>query len=150
VQAAHPGLSGRRAIYETLRRLITALADNLIATSQERIAGHDPRSMEDVRAAPPLIRFSDQMRKDATELKRFLHENLYRHYKVNRMRLKASRMVRELYQAFTADPSLLPPDYRSEQGDATAQARRIADYIAGMTDRYAIAEHRRIYSLEDL
>ena len=150
VQAAHPGLAGRRAIYETLRRLITALADDLIATSQERIAAHAPQSIEAVRAAPPLIRFSDQMRKDATELKRFLHENLYRHYKVNRMRLKASRMVRELYQAFTADPSLLPPDYRTGRGDATAQARRIADYIAGMTDRYAIAEHRRIYSLEDL
>jgi dGTPase len=150
VQDAYPGLSGRRAIYETLRRLITALADNLIATSQERIAGHNPQSLDEVRAAPPLIRFSDQMRKDATELKRFLMENLYRHYKVNRMRLKASRMVRELYQAFTADPALLPPDYRCERGDATAQARRIADYIAGMTDRYAIAEHRRIYSLEDL
>jgi dGTPase len=66
------------------------------------------------------------------------------------MRLKASRMVRELYQAFTADPSLLPPDYRTAPGDASAQARRIADYIAGMTDRYAIAEHRRLYSLEDL
>ncbi|WP_426167829.1 deoxyguanosinetriphosphate triphosphohydrolase [Pseudoduganella sp. R-34] len=150
VQDAHPGLAGRRAIYETLRRLITALADNLIATSQERIAAHHPQSMEDVRAAPPLIRFSDQMRKDATELKRFLHENLYRHYKVNRMRLKASRMVRELYEAFTADPSLLPPDYRTERGDVTGQARRVADYIAGMTDRYAIAEHRRIYSLENL
>lgn len=150
VQAAHPGLAGRRAIYETLRRLITALADNLIATSLERIADHNPQSLDEVRAAPPLIRFSDQMRKDATELKRFLMENLYRHYKVNRMRVKASRMVRELYQAFTADPALLPPDYRTERGDASAQARRIADYIAGMTDRYAIAEHRRIYSLEDL
>jgi dGTPase len=150
VQAAHPGLAGRRAIYETLRRLITALADDLIATSQQRIAAHGPQSLDDVRAAPPLIRFSDQMRKDATELKRFLHENLYRHYKVNRMRLKASRMVRELYDAFTADPSLLPPDYRAEPGDASGQARRVADYIAGMTDRYAIAEHRRIYSLENL
>jgi dGTPase len=150
VQAAHPGLAGRRAIYETLRRLITALADDLIATSQERIAAHGPQSIDDVRAAPPLIRFSDRMRKDATDLKRFLHENLYRHYKVNRMRLKASRMVRELYQAFTADPSLLPSDYRTARGDASAQARRIADYIAGMTDRYAIAEHRRLYSLEDL
>jgi dGTPase len=59
-------------------------------------------------------------------------------------------MVRELYDAFTADPSLLPPDYRSPPGDASGQARRVADYIAGMTDRYAIAEHRRIYSLENL
>jgi dGTPase len=149
VQHAHPGLSGRRAIYETLRRLITSLADDLIVTSTERIAEHGPQSLDDVRAAPPLIRFSDQMRKDATELKRFLHENLYRHYKVNRMRLKASRIVRELYEAFSADAALLPPDYRCAEGPS-AQARRIADYIAGMTDRYAIAEHRRLYSLEEL
>jgi dGTPase len=149
VQQAYPGLTGRRAVYETLRRIITALADDLIVTSTERIAGHGPQSLDDVRAAPPLIRFSDQMRKDATDLKRFLHENLYRHYKVNRMRLKASRIVRELYEAFSADSALLPPDYRCEDGPS-AQARLIADYIAGMTDRYAIAEHRRLYSLEEL
>ena len=145
VQDKYPGLTGRRAIYETLRRLITALADDLIATSQQRIAEANPQGIDDVRAAPPLIRFSDPMRQDATELKRFLRENLYRHYKVNRMRLKASRMVRELYDAFTADPQLLPPDYREPSGDATKQARRIADYIAGMTDRYALAEHRRLF-----
>jgi len=150
VQESFPGLTGRRAVYETLRRLITALADNLIVTSGERILEAAPKSIDDVRQSPPLIRFSDQMRKDATELKRFLYENLYRHYKVNRMRHKASRMVRELYQAFTEEPSLLPPDYRVVPHDATAQARRIADYIAGMTDRYAIREHHRIYSLEEL
>ncbi|NVD99640.1 deoxyguanosinetriphosphate triphosphohydrolase [Massilia sp. BJB1822] len=150
VQTVYPGLAGRRAIYETLRRLITALADDLIATSGERIREAAPRSIDEVRAAPPLIRFSDQMRKDATELKRFLRENLYRHYKVNRMRLKASRMLRELYDAFTADAFLLPPDYREPSGDASLQARRIADYIAGMTDRYAIQVHRRLYSLEEL
>ncbi|WUR12756.1 deoxyguanosinetriphosphate triphosphohydrolase [[Empedobacter] haloabium] len=150
VQGAFPGLTGRRAIYETLRRLITALADDLIATSQQRIAEVAPRDIDAVRAGPPLIRFSDPMRRDATELKRFLRENLYRHYKVNRMRLKASRIVRELYDAFTQDPQLLPPDYRDSSGDATKQARRIADYIAGMTDRYAIREHSRLYSLEEL
>ncbi len=154
VQAAYPGLTGRRAIYETLRRLITALADDLIVTSGARIAEAAPRHIDEVRAAPPLIRFSDPMRKDATELKRFLRENLYRHYKVNRMRLKASRIVRELYEAFTQDPQLLPPDYREAAGadgiDPTRQARRIADYIAGMTDRYAIREHSRLYSLEEL
>ncbi len=150
VQATFPGLTGRRAIYETLRRLITALADDLIATSQQRIADAAPRSIDDVRNGPPLIRFSDPMRADATELKRFLRANLYRHYKVNRMRLKASRMVRELYAAFAADAQLLPPDYREPSGDATKQARRIADYIAGMTDRYAIREHSRLYSLEEL
>jgi dGTPase len=150
VQQTFPGLSGRRAIYETLRRLITALADDLIATSSALIADAAPKSLDDVRAAPPLIRFSDPMRRDATELKRFLRENLYRHYKVNRMRVKASRIVRELYAAFMAEPVLLPPDYQDKSDDAGKQARKIADYIAGMTDRYAIREHRRLFSLDEL
>ncbi|MYM84195.1 deoxyguanosinetriphosphate triphosphohydrolase [Duganella sp. FT50W] len=150
VQQAYPGLSGRRAIYETLRRLITALADDLIVTSSARIAEAAPQHIDDVRAAPPLIRFSDGMRKDATELKRFLYANLYRHYKVNRMRVKASRIVRELFDSFMAEPVLLPPDYQEPSGDIHKQARKIADYIAGMTDRYAIREHRRLFSLDEL
>ncbi|MDM5176236.1 deoxyguanosinetriphosphate triphosphohydrolase [Massilia sp. DJPM01] len=150
VQKAYPGLSGRRAIYETLRRLITVLADDLIETSGVLLAEAAPADTDAVRASGPLIRFSDPMRKDATELKRFLRANLYRHFKVNRMRVKASRIVRELFDAFMAEPVLLPPDYQLGTGDATRQARKIADYIAGMTDRYAIREHRRIFSLDDL
>ena len=150
VQQAFPGLTGRRAIYETLRRLITALADDLIVTSSALIADVAPHSLDDVRQAPPLIRFSDPIRKDATELKRFLRENLYRHYQVNRMRVKASRIVRELFESFMAEPVLLPPDYQDKDGDVGRQARKIADYIAGMTDRYAIREHRRLFSLDEL
>ena len=150
VQAAYPGLAGRRAIYETLRRLITVLADDLIATSSVLLQQAAPADVEAVRASAPLIRFSDAMRKDATELKRFLRANLYRHFQVNRMRVKASRIVRELYEAFMAEPVLLPPDYQDASGDPAKQARKIADYIAGMTDRYAIREHRRIFSLEEL
>ena len=150
VQAAYPGLSGRRAIYETLRRLITVLADDLIATSSALLADAAPADVEAVRASAPLIRFSDPVRKDATELKRFLRANLYRHFQVNRMRVKASRIVRELYEAFMAEPVLLPPDYQDASGQPAKQARKIADYIAGMTDRYAIREHRRIFSLEEL
>ena len=150
MQAVYPGLSGRRAIYETLRRLITALADDLITTSTQLIANAAPRDVDEVRASAPLIRFSDAMRKDATELKRFLRVNLYRHYQVNRMRVKASRIVRELYDSFMAEPALLPPDYQLDGDDVTKQARKIADYIAGMTDRYAIREHRRLYSLDEL
>jgi dGTPase len=101
-----------------------------------------------VRAGPPLIRFSQKMREETTALKRFLHANLYRHFQVNRMRVKASRIVRELFDAFMTDPVLLPPDYQVAPGDTMKQARKIADYIAGMTDRYAIKEHRRIYSLD--
>jgi dGTPase len=104
-----------------------------------------------VRAAPPLIRFSPEMRAETTALKRFLYANLYRHFQVNRMRVKASRIVRELFEAFLQDPVLLPNDYQVE-GESEEmrmlQARKIADYIAGMTDRYAIREHRRIFSLD--
>ena len=150
VQTTFPGVSGRRAIYETLRRLITAMADDLIATSGGLLAEASPGSVDEVRASAPLIRFSDGMRKDATELKRFLRQNLYRHYQVNRMRVKASKIVRELYEAFVAEPVLLPPDYQENSGDEGKQVRMIADYIAGMTDRYAIREHRRIFSLEEL
>ncbi len=150
VQQAYPGLSGRRAIYETLRRLITVLADDLITTSGALLADAAPADVAAVRASGPLIRFSDPMRKDATELKRFLRANLYRHYKVNRMRVKASKIVRELYEAFMSEAALLPPDYQDSSGDVNKQARKIADYIAGMTDRYAIREHRRIFSLDEL
>ena len=150
VQDVYPGLSGRRAIYETLRRLITVLADDLIATSGKLLLAAAPADVEAVRASPPLIRFSEPMRKDATELKRFLRQNLYRHYQVNRMRVKASKIIRELYEAFLSEPVLLPPDYQDNSGDVAKQVRKIADYIAGMTDRYAIREHRRIFSLEEL
>jgi dGTPase len=150
VQAAYPGLAGRRAIYETKRRLITALADDLIVTSRQLIADAAPGSIADVRRSPPLIRFSDDMRREATELKRFLYANLYRHYKVNRMRAKASTVVRQLYQAFMDEPTLLPPDYVDGSGQTGRQARRIADYIAGMTDRYALREHKRLFSLDEM
>jgi len=150
VQAAWPGLTGRRAIYETKRRLITALADDLLVTSEALIEAAAPQTIEAVRASEPLIRFSPQMRREATELKRFLYEYLYRHYQINRMRSKASRIVRELYEAFVAEPALLPPDYQDKSGDRVQQVRRIADYIAGMTDRYAIREYKRLFSMDEL
>ena len=150
VEAEYPGLPGRRALYETSRRMITVMAADVVATSQALIAAAAPQSIDDVRAGPPLIRFSDAMRADTTALKRFLHANLYRHYKVNRMRVKASRIVNDLFSAFMQDPVLLPPDYQVGGGDVTKQARKISDYIAGMTDRYAIREHRRIFSIEEL
>ena len=147
VEARYPGLPGRRALYETIRLMITAMTADLVDTSARLIAEAAPATIDDVRAAPPLIRFSDAMRAETVALKRFLYANLYRHFQVNRMRVKASRIVRELFEAFLADPVLLPGDYQV-QGDPHRQARKIADYIAGMTDRYAIREHRRIFSLD--
>ncbi|WP_373889853.1 deoxyguanosinetriphosphate triphosphohydrolase [Massilia sp. H6] len=147
VEARYPGLPGRRALYETIRLMITQMTADLVETSATLIAQAAPRHIDEVRAAPPLIRFSSQMRAETTALKRFLYANLYRHFQVNRMRVKASRIVRELFDGFLQDPVLLPQDYQVE-GDPQGQARKIADYIAGMTDRYAIREHRRIFSLD--
>jgi dGTPase len=150
VVAQYPGLPGRRELYETIRMMITSMTADLVETSAQLIADAAPAGIDEVRAAPPLIRFSDAMRAETTELKRFLHANLYRHFQVNRMRVKASRVVRELFDAFMSDPVLLPPDYHLTSDDPIKQARKIADYIAGMTDRYAIREHRRIFSLEEI
>jgi dGTPase len=152
VMRRYPQLSGRRVIHETVRRMINRLVVDLVETSRSRITGADPQSMEEVRAqASPLIAFSDAMREQSLELKRFLRQALYRHYRVHRMSLKAQRIVRELFEAFLAEPRLLPPehqthvrDYEAAQGDA-GRARAVADYIAGMTDRYAITEHERLF-----
>jgi len=146
----YPGLPGRRELYETIRLMITAMTADLVEESCRLIKEAAPQSIDDVRAAPPLIRFSATMRAETTALKRFLYANLYRHFKVNRMRVKASRVIRELFDAFMADPVLLPFDYQVAGGDTHKQARKIADYIAGMTDRYAIREHKRIFSLDEL
>lgn len=149
VEKEYPGLPGRRALYETIRLMITAMTADMVATSAALLADAAPASIDDVRMSAPLIRFSDGMRAETTALKRFLYANLYRHFKVNRMRVKASRIVRELFDAFMTDPVLLPPDYQVASGDQDKQARKIADYIAGMTDRYAIREHKRIFSLDE-
>ena len=141
----YPQLAPRRALSETIRRMINTLIIDLTATTRERIAAHAPASSDDVRAAPPLAGFSDAVRREADELKKFLFDNLYRHYQVMRMTAKMRRVVRELFVAFQEDPRLLPPDYRRDAN--TAQARAISDYIAGMTDRYAIREHRRLFEI---
>ena len=147
-----PGLSGRRAINETVRRMINALITDLIQTSQRRILDARVHTPEDVRNAPPLIAFSEGMAQQATVLKRFLRENLYRHYLVNRMTSKARRIVAELYECFTSEPALLPPNYQlpvDGHRSPQQQARQVADYIAGMTDRYAIREHRRLFLVDE-
>jgi dGTPase len=153
VESIFPGITGRRAINETLRRMINALITDLIHTSRARIEAAQPHSVEDVRNGPPLIAFSDAMRSEATLLKKFLRDNLYQHYLVNRMTSKARRIVLELFQAFMDEPALLPPAYQvaaqlAEQ--KSLQARKVADYIAGMTDRYAMREHRRLFMVDEI
>lgn len=145
-----PGITERRAIYETVRRMIGALIVDLTQTSLKRIRDTAPKSVEDVRHAAPLIAFSDDMARKSYWLKEFLFENLYRHYRVNRMASKARRIVHRLFSIFMAEPQLLVTKYRSADGNEYEKARKIADYIAGMTDRYAMRQYRLLYEIEEV
>ena len=144
---AHPALEGRRLVHETVRRIINALIVDLIETTRAALAEHSPDSLDAVRAAPPLVAHSAAIAAQAVELKRFLFKNLYRHYRVMRMANKARRVITGLFDAFTEDPRLLPPDYVAE--DPAVQPRLIAHYIAGMTDRYALKEYQRLFVIND-
>jgi len=147
VESVMPGIGNRRAIHETVRRMINAQVNDVISTSTENIRQANLKTVEDVRNARPLIAFSDAMRADASALRQFLYENLYRHYRVKRMTTKARNIVIKLFNAFMADPGLLPPDYQAASGNSVEQARKTADYIAGMTDRFAIREYQRLFDL---
>lgn len=145
VKQKYPTLGGKRLISETIRRMINTLITNVTEYTLSQINEHRVKTPEDVANAPVLVAFSPEMRGLQDELKQFLLQNLYRHYKVMRMAVKSRRVIHELFDAFLDEPRLLPPDHRFK--DANRQARGIADYIAGMTDRYAIKEHRRIYKV---
>jgi dGTPase len=145
-----PGLDEVRVRGEAIRRLIGAWVGDLVDETQRRIARHDPRSADDVRHLPePLVGFSDAMLARAGVLRQFLMARMYRHWKVNRRRSQARRIVRELFDVFMAEPDTLPPEWQSPK-DAPVDrlARRVCDYIAGMTDDYAIDEHRRMFNLD--
>lgn len=153
VREKYPALNGRRLVHETIRRMIHSLVVDVCNQSGANIAQAKPASIDDIRSAPPLIGFSKVMCEQQAELKRFLRSHLYRHYLVNRMSAKAQRTVRELFDAFMSDSGLMPEEFqlraRREDSDKNSQARAVADYIAGMTDRYAIREHRRLFAIED-
>ena len=152
VESSWPGLSHRKAVHEIIRHMINRQVSDLIQTSQAAIEAANPRDIEAVRdAGENLIRFSNEARRRHLELKRFLRAALYRHHRVHRMSVKAGRIVRELFEAFMRDTRLLPRAAHERatrtRGDdaASDRARAVADYIAGMTDRYAIAEHERLF-----
>ncbi|NCA27474.1 MAG: deoxyguanosinetriphosphate triphosphohydrolase, partial [Methylophilaceae bacterium] len=152
VRSQYPDLSGRRLIHETVRRMINALVVDLCEQSRSNIVKVNPTNIEDVRQSPMLISFSSEMREQQTELKRFLRANLYQHYRVNRMTAKAQRIVRELFAAFLADVRLMPDEFQLRALEETSQmdkARAVADYIAGMTDRYAIREYQRLFTVAE-
>jgi len=147
VRAQFPGISERRAVHETVRRMINTLVVDMLAESQRRIAAAAPGSVDDVRNASPLVGFSATILAQAEALKQFLREKLYRHPEVMRMTAKSRRIVRELFDAFHQEQRLLPADHQARA--ALEGPRAIADYIAGMTDRFAIKEHRRLFSVDE-
>ncbi|MET0279503.1 MAG: deoxyguanosinetriphosphate triphosphohydrolase [Steroidobacteraceae bacterium] len=152
VEALYPGLGGRRLVHEVIRRMINGIVVDLIETSAAHLAEAAPEDMDAVRAqGGPLIQMSAAVRAEHLELKSFLRDHLYRHYRVRRMTRKAGVVVTDLFKAFMEDVLLMPDEHRANAQRQEAElgnpgrARAVADYVAGMTDRYAISEHERIF-----
>jgi len=152
VRAQYPALEGRRLVYEILRRMINHLVTDLIDASAARLRDSGVVSVSEVRAqSAPLIGFGDATAELNSTLKRFLRQHVYKHYRVRRMTAKARRVMTALFEAFSSDLGLMPEEHqetarRMEASHGPAgRARAVADYIAGMTDRYAILEHRRLF-----
>ena len=152
VLARWPELAGRRLVHEIVRRMIGRVVEDLVATSRAELDAAQPDSPDAVRhAGKRLIGFSPEVGAAHAELKRFLRDRLYRHNRVIRMTTKAQRTVSDLFEAFMGEPRLLPEDHAREVARKEAshgqagRARAVADYIAGMTDRFAILEHGRLF-----
>jgi len=152
VAARYPGLSPRRMVHEVVRRMIDYLVNDLISASEASIAAAAPASADEVRArSQPLLTFSDEVQAEHLELKHYLRQHLYKHYRVLRMTTKAKRVVRALFDAMLTDVDLMPTEHqeaarRMEAADGRpGRARAVADYIAGMTDRFAIREYGKLF-----
>ncbi len=145
-----PDASEDRIIHEVIRDLIGIMIVDVINETNRRVENAAPKSADDVRALDhAVVTFSDSFREKERPLRKFLFENMYRHYKVNRMMGQASRVVQELFELFIEDPEILPTEMRVMcEGPHNAKtARIICDYIAGMTDSFAIAEHKKLFSV---
>ena len=148
VMGRYPGLERGRLIHEAVRRLINHMVNDLVDESRRRLAEAAPTDADAVRAwGAPLVAFSDAMRENDRALKAFLFERMYRHYRVNRMTEKTRRVVDELFRAYREAPTCLPDEWQAliRPDEEAAGARVIADYIAGMTDRYALEEHQKLF-----
>lgn len=150
VKKDYPDLDQSRCIHEAVRRLIGAMVDDLLAETRRRIKRAGPMSADAVRRlGRPIAAFSDDMQTHDRAVKAFLFDNMYRHYKLNRMTSKARRVVRELFDLLLEEPECLPTEWRQKLngGGAEATAQVVADYVAGMTDRFALDEHQRLFDL---
>jgi dGTPase len=151
VRARYPQLAPRRAVYETVRRMIDRVVTDLIETSAQRIRDSGVAGIDDVRRQrDALIGYGEAVGEQTLELKRFLRRQLYAHERVRQRMRESVKVIHELFAAFVRDPRRLPPQYQDKlaalpAGDAAARARVVADYIAGMTDRFALREHARLF-----
>ena len=143
----YPRISERKLIHETVRSMINTLVSDLIKQSTANIKDARPDNLQSVSVAPCLISFSEEIKKEQQELKTFLRSNLYQHFEVARMSNKAQHTVKMLFNIFSEDTRLLPLKYQEKSHENKYQA--ITDYIAGMTDRYAIREYRRLFTIEE-
>lgn len=154
VRGRYPDISQRYLVNELKRDMIGAMADDVLSETKKHIETLKPESPEDIRmAGHQVVAFSEDMKAKVSELREFLHARMYRHYTINRIWLKVERIVMDLFQAFHRNYQLLPTNWQERvedaggQGDERIRARIVADYIAGMTDRYAIREHERLFDL---
>jgi dGTPase len=148
VASRYPGLEEPRLIHESIRRLIDRMVGDLISETRGRLADSGVKSADEVRAlTQPAVGFSDEMRRNDRALREFLYERMYRHHRVNRMSSKARRVVHDLFALYLTEPECLPREWRVlAAGPDDAQTARVAaDYLAGMTDRFALDEHHRLF-----
>ncbi len=148
VRAAHPGIDCTRLLYESNRRLITAMIDDVTAETGRRLAALDPKSADDVRRAKHVVvAFSPPMQQELDALRAFLLTRVYRNPRIVRVMSGAEQVVADLFARYNGDVAALSPEWRDHAPSpgTRAYARHIADFIAGMTDRYALAEHRRLF-----
>ncbi len=146
-----PDLDERMIRLEAVRRMIGVMVDDVLAETERRIAADRIASADEVRTARrSLVQFSDTMLADLGVLRKFLYERMYRHYRVNRTRSQARRILAEMFQLFMAEPEVMPTEWgdKAATSDPHRRARVVCDYIAGMTDRYAIEEHRKLFNLD--
>jgi dGTPase len=153
VRIEYPAIDDRMVTYEAVRRLIGLWINDLLEETRARVKRHKPKSAADVRALDePLVAFSKELESPQRALRAFLYGRMYKHYRVNRMRSKAKRVLADLFEVFLNEPQTLPPPWNNLPPalDEAGRARIVCDYIAGMTDTFALEEHRRLFDSSSL
>jgi dGTPase len=151
VLKTYPNIERRRLVHETVRRVISAMVADVLAETRKRAAAFKPKSAADVRLlAAPLVGFSAQMKEKNRVLQGFLANCMYRHPQVAETMTRARRLIRDLFETYLADPKQLPANWREESftDDRSRYARQVCDFIAGMTDRFALDQHKRLFDLD--